>query len=190
MKRFKNGAGAILFGVIDTGRNGDRSICLCRTGVGVGWGSCDKGSFGLEKAFVPLSEVIPRPIRLSRLSALDAPSVSAPTAVQMASQSASSGSSMTGLTQRKVQGEETGRGCSTRAVRTREVFWVGGRCFGIKEPLSDAMTLAEGLVEIRNGCTPLRSASSLSSSSPRFIIDVAGRDPWLYDLLLTWLLCP
>ena len=162
---------------MDIRRHGDCSTCACRAGVCDGCGSCDEGSLGLTKGFVPLSEVIPRPTRLSRLSAFDAPNVRAPTLEQMAPQSVSEGSSMTGVTGRKAEGEETVRGSDRRAIRRCDTLREVVRCPGIECIPFGNLTLAEGFVEIRNGCTPLRSACSLSSSSPRCIIAVAGRAP-------------
>jgi hypothetical protein len=136
------------------------------------------------KGFGSLPGIVPHPTRLSRESAFGASIESAPKWLQMSSQLGSAGSSMTRVMGRKWEGEETERDfdkCRARlGAPPRELgrLSTGGCAF------LTTLRVSFGIVGIRNVCTPLRSSiSSSSSSSCRFIIAVAGRMPWLCDLL-------
>ena len=86
---------------------------------------------------------------------------------------------MTGVTGRKAEGDETARAFGMRASFFPDILREAVRFFASRETPLGNLRRVEGLVEIRNGCTPLRSDCSLSSSSSSlFNMAVAGRGAW------------
>ena len=90
--------------MVEGGRAGVGVAC-CRAGVALG--RSDNGFTGLRKGFCSLPGIDPRPTRLSRCTALETPNVREPRVLQISSQLSSVGSSITGVIERKFEGDET-----------------------------------------------------------------------------------